>query len=90
MVEVVCEYGFVVFSDEIYDKIFYDEVKYISIVLLVDDVFFVIFGGLSKNYCVVGFWLGWLVVSGNKCLVLDYIEGFNILFFMWMCVNVLC
>ena len=90
VVEVAREHGLVVFSDEIYDKILYDEAKHTSIASLADDVFFVTFGGLSKNYRVAGFRSGWLVVSGNRRLASDYIEGLNILSSMRMCANVPC
>ncbi|CAB9494262.1 pyridoxal phosphate-dependent aminotransferase [Alteromonas macleodii] len=90
VVEVARENGLVVFSDEIYDKILYDEAQHTSIASLADDVFFVTFGGLSKNYRVAGFRSGWLVVSGNKRLASDYIEGLNILSSMRMCANVPC
>ncbi|GFD67930.1 aminotransferase AlaT [Alteromonas sp. KUL156] len=90
VVEVAREHGLVVFSDEIYDKILYDEAKHTSIASLADDVFFVTFSGLSKNYRVAGFRSGWLVVSGNKRLASDYIEGLNILSSMRMCANVPC
>ena len=90
VVEVAREHGLVVFSDEIYDKILYDEAKHTSIASLADDVFFVTFGGLSKNYRVAGGRSGWLVVSGNKRLASDYIEGLNILSSMRMCANVPC
>ncbi|AGP78309.1 aminotransferase [Alteromonas mediterranea] len=90
VVEVAREHGLVVFSDEIYDKILYDEAQHTSIASLADDVFFVTFGGLSKNYRVAGFRSGWLVVSGNKRLASDYIDGLNILSSMRMCANVPC
>lgn len=90
IVEIARQHGLVVFSDEIYDKILYDEAKHTSIASLADDVFFVTFSGLSKNYRVAGFRSGWLVVSGNKRLASDYIEGLNILSSMRMCANVPC
>ncbi|GFD88966.1 pyridoxal phosphate-dependent aminotransferase [Alteromonas sp. McT4-15] len=90
VVEIARQHGLVVFSDEIYDKILYDDAKHTSIASLADDVFFVTFGGLSKNYRVAGFRSGWLVVSGNKRLATDYIEGLNILSSMRMCANVPC
>jgi alanine-synthesizing transaminase len=90
VVEIARQHGLVVFSDEIYDKILYDDAKHTSIASLADDVFFVTFGGLSKNYRVAGFRSGWLVVSGNKRLASDYIEGLNILSSMRMCANVPC
>ncbi|NDV90076.1 aminotransferase class I/II-fold pyridoxal phosphate-dependent enzyme [Alteromonas sp. 345S023] len=90
VVEIAREHGLVVFSDEIYDKILYDDAKHTCIASLADDVFFVTFGGLSKNYRIAGFRSGWLVVSGNKRLANDYIEGLNILSSMRMCANVPC
>ncbi|HAU05739.1 MAG TPA: aminotransferase [Pseudoalteromonas shioyasakiensis] len=90
VVNLAREHGLVVFSDEIYDKILYDDAEHTCIASLADDVFFVTFGGLSKNYRVAGFRSGWLVVSGNKRLAHDYIEGLNILSSMRMCANVPC
>ncbi|ALM90752.1 MULTISPECIES: pyridoxal phosphate-dependent aminotransferase [Alteromonas] len=90
VVNLAREHGLVVFSDEIYDKILYDDAEHTCIASLADDVFFVTFGGLSKNYRVAGFRSGWLVVSGNKRLAKDYIEGLNILSSMRMCANVPC
>ena len=90
IVEIARQHGLVVFSDEIYDKILYDDAQHTCIASLADDVFFVTFGGLSKNYRVAGFRSGWLVVSGNKRLATDYIEGLNILSSMRMCANVPC
>ena len=90
VVDLAREHGLVVFSDEIYDKILYDDAEHTCIASLADDVFFVTFGGLSKNYRVAGFRSGWLVVSGNKRLARDYIEGLNILSSMRMCANVPC
>jgi len=90
VVNLAREHGLVVFSDEIYDKILYDDAEHTCIASLADDVFFVTFGGLSKNYRVAGFRSGWLVVSGNKRLARDYIEGLNILSSMRMCANVPC
>lgn len=89
MVELVCQYNLVLFFDEIYDKIFYDGVVYVFIVLLVLDVFCLIFNGLFKFYWVVGFCFGWVVIFGFKQWVQSYIEGFDIFVNMCLCVNVL-
>jgi len=39
-----------VFADEIYDKTLYDGATHTSVASLADDVLFVTFNGLSKNY----------------------------------------
>ncbi len=90
VVELAREHGLVIFSDEIYDKILYDGRQHTCIAALADDVFVVTLSGLSKNYRVAGFRAGWLVVSGNKRIASDYIEGLNILSSMRMCANVPC
>ncbi|RDV27407.1 pyridoxal phosphate-dependent aminotransferase [Alteromonas aestuariivivens] len=90
VVELAREHNLVIFSDEIYDKILYDSHKHTCIASLCDDVFIVTLSGLSKNYRVAGFRAGWLVVSGNKRIARDYIEGLNMLSSMRMCANVPC
>lgn len=90
VIEVAREHGLIIFSDEIYDKILYDGAKHTCIASLADDLVFVTFGGLSKNYRVAGFRAGWLLVSGNKRLAKSYIEGLNMLSSLRMCANVPC
>ncbi|MFC3095573.1 pyridoxal phosphate-dependent aminotransferase [Alteromonas sediminis] len=90
VVKVAREHQLVVFSDEIYDKILYDEHQHTCIASLADDLLFVTLSGLSKNYRVAGFRAGWMVVSGNKRIAADYIDGLNILSSMRMCANVPC
>lgn len=78
----------VIYSDEIYDKILYDEAVHIPIASLCDDVFCITFSGLSKNYRVAGFRIGWMVLSGKKSNANDYIEGLDMLSSMRLCANV--
>lgn len=89
IVEIVCQNDLIIFVDEIYDKILYDEFQYYLIVVLVFDLLMVIFNGLFKIYCVVGFCQGWMVLNGLKKYVKGYIEGLEMLVFMCLCVNVL-
>ena len=84
------QHQLVVFSDEIYDKILYDDAQHIPTASLADDVFIVTMGGLSKNYRIAGFRVGWMVISGPKLHAEDYIEGLNILSSMRLCSNVPC
>ncbi|MEO9945422.1 MAG: pyridoxal phosphate-dependent aminotransferase [Paraglaciecola sp.] len=88
IIELAREFSIAVISDEIYDKILYDDAKHHCIASLAEDVFFITLGGLSKNYRIAGFRVGWLVVSGNKSIANGYIEGLNILSSMRMCANV--
>jgi alanine-synthesizing transaminase len=88
MIEIARHHGLVIFADEIYDKVLYDGNEHTSIASLADDVLFVTFNGLSKNYRTCGYRAGWLVVSGEKRHAQDYIEGLNMLASMRLCANV--
>jgi len=78
----------IVFADEIYDKVLYDDKKHTSVASLADDVLFVTLNGLSKNYRACGYRAGWLIVSGDKRRAKDYLEGLNILASIRLCSNV--
>jgi alanine-synthesizing transaminase len=87
IVEVARQHQLIVFADEIYDKTLYDGNVHTSIASLADDVLFLTFNGLSKNYRSCGYRAGWMVVSGNKKRAKDYIEGLNMLASMRLCSN---
>lgn len=78
----------IIFADEIYSKIIYDDAEFIPIASLSDDIFTVSFNGLSKSYRLAGFRSGWMVLSGPKHLATSYIEGLEILTNMRLCANV--
>ncbi|HCL56151.1 MAG TPA: aminotransferase [Spirochaetia bacterium] len=88
IVNLAALHGLIVFSDEIYEKIIYDEAVHIPLATLSDDVFFVTFNGISKSHRSAGFRAGWMILSGRKELAADYIEGLNILSGMRLCSNV--
>jgi alanine-synthesizing transaminase len=87
IVEIARQHQLVVFADEIYDKTLYDGETHTSIASLADDVLFLTFNGLSKNYRSCGYRSGWMIVSGNKKRAKDYIEGLNMLASMRLCAN---
>ncbi len=78
----------IVFSDEIYEKIVYDDVEYTSMATLCDDVLCISFNGLSKAYRAPGFRAGWMVISGDSSMAKDYREGLDVLSNMRLCSNV--
>jgi alanine-synthesizing transaminase len=81
--------GIIVFADEIYDKILYDEEKHISIASLGKETLYVTMGGLSKNYRAAGFRGGWMILSGAKHLAKSYIDGLTLLASVRLCSNVM-
>ncbi len=88
IVEIARQHNLIVLSDEIYDKILYDDAKHTCIASLADDLLFLTFNGLSKSYRVAGFRSGWLIVSGAKSRAQGYIEGLEMLANMRLCANV--
>lgn len=88
IVEIARQNQLIIFSDEIYDRLVMDEEEHISIASLAPDLFCVTFSGLSKSHMIAGFRIGWMVLSGNKALAKDYIEGINMLSNMRLCSNV--
>ena len=86
--KIAREHGLILFADEIYDKMLYDAEKHVSLASLSTDVVTITFNGLSKNYRSCGYRAGWMVVSGDKEMVRDYIEGLNMLSSMRLCANV--
>ena len=88
IVDVAREHQLIIFSDEIYDRLVMDDLEHVSIASLAPDLFCVTFSGLSKSHMIAGYRIGWMVLSGNKALGKDYIEGINMLSNMRLCSNV--
>ncbi len=88
IVKIAREHELIIFSDEIYDRLVMDGYQHISIASLCPDLFCVTFSGLSKSHMVCGFRVGWMILSGNKSIAKDYIEGINMLSNMRLCSNV--
>jgi len=88
IVDLAREHDLVIFADEIYDRIVYDDAEHIPMGRLATDVLCITFNGLSKTYRLAGFRSGWLVVSGAKHRARGYIQGMEMLSSMRLCANV--
>lgn len=88
IVQIARENQLMIFSDEIYDRLVMDDEEHISIASLAPDLFCVTYSGLSKSHMIAGFRIGWMILSGNKNIARDYIEGINMLSNMRLCSNV--
>ena len=88
IVQIAREHGLVIFADEVYDKVLYEDVHHTPIASLSEDVLTLTFNSLSKSYRSCGYRAGWMVVSGDKKPAQDYIEGLNMLSNMRLCANV--
>jgi alanine-synthesizing transaminase len=88
IIEIARAHGLVILADEVYDKVLYDGIHHTALASLSTDVLTLTFNSLSKSYRSCGYRAGWLVVSGNKKVAADYIEGLNMLSNMKLCSNV--
>ena len=88
IVQLAREHNLIIFADEIYSKILYDDAEFIPMGRLAHDVVCVSFNGLSKSYRLAGFRSGWMVISGAKHRAKGYIEGLDMLASMRLCANV--
>ena len=77
LIKIAKDNNLVIFADEIYDKLLFEGEKHTSIASLDSEAPMVTFGGLSKNYMVPGFRIGWGIVSGDRAVLKDYIEAIN-------------
>ena len=87
IIELARQHELIILADEIYDKTLYDGNTHTSMASMADDVLFVTFNGLSKNYRSCGYRAGWMIVSGEKRHARDYIEGLNMLASLRLCSN---
>lgn len=82
------EHDLIVFADEIYDKILYEDAVHIPMASIDPGLLTITFNGLSKAYRAAGFRAGWMVLSGEKKQAKSYIEGLEMLSNMRLCSNV--
>ncbi|MFM8826551.1 MAG: pyridoxal phosphate-dependent aminotransferase [Actinomycetota bacterium] len=85
--DIAVEHNLIVFADEIYDKILYDDAVHHTFAELAPDALVFTFNGLSKAYRLAGFRSGWMVVTGPRKHAASYIEGINMLTNMRLCAN---
>ena len=91
--ELTRRHNLIVFADEIYDKLILDcdsqgnDTPHMAFASVAPDVPCVTFGGMSKNYLVPGWRLGWGIVSGDAAAVKSYTEGVHRLLRARLCAN---
>lgn len=88
IVEFARQNDLIIFADEIYDKILYDDVAHRSICTLADDLTIITYNGLSKVYRACGFRQGWMLITGPKQRNKGFIDGIKMMMAMRLCANV--
>jgi alanine-synthesizing transaminase len=87
IIDIALEYNLIIFADEIYDKLIFDGKTHISIASLNSEVPVITFSGMSKNYVVPGWRIGWGIASGNYEKMKDFLEALNKLLRARLCAN---
>ncbi len=82
------EYGLVMFSDEIYDEILYEDAKHFPMARYVTKTLCGTFNGLSKVYRACGFRVGWISFSGERAHADEYLSAIELLASLRLCSNV--
>jgi len=80
--------GLVVFSDEIYDQVLYDDAEFVPMATLVHDTLCATMSGLSKVYRACGYRVGWAVFSGRTHAATEYLSALELLSSLRLCSNV--
>lgn len=88
LVDIAREHSLLILSDEIYDRILFDDAEHISTATLAPDLLVMTFNGLSKTYRVAGFRAGWVVITGPKKHAKGFLEGITLLASTRLCPNV--
>ncbi|TYL55278.1 pyridoxal phosphate-dependent aminotransferase [Nocardioides sp. BGMRC 2183] len=89
LVDIARRHQLVVFADEIYEKILFDDaVHHHAAAAAGTDVLCLTFSGLSKAYRVCGYRAGWVMISGPKEIAEEFLEGLTLIANMRMCANV--
>jgi alanine-synthesizing transaminase len=88
IVQVARENDLLLLSDEIYDRILFDDAQHISTATLAPDLLCLTFNGLSKTYRVAGYRSGWMVITGPQQHAKGFIEGITLLASTRLCPNV--
>jgi alanine-synthesizing transaminase len=76
------------FSDEIYDEMTYEDAEFIPLATLVENTVCATFSGLSKVYRACGYRVGWMVFSGDMEHAQDYLHALELLASLRLCSNV--
>ncbi len=88
IVDLAKQHDLIIYSDEIYDRVLYEDISHTSIASLTNDVLCVTLNGLSKSHLITGYRVGWMTFSGNLSIAQNYLEGVNMLASMRLCSNV--
>lgn len=77
IIEIARRRRLLIISDEIYDRLILDDTPHTTLAALAPDLPVVTLKGLSKNYVMPGWRVGWVIVSGPAEALGDYNEALH-------------
>ncbi|MCR5373596.1 MAG: aminotransferase class I/II-fold pyridoxal phosphate-dependent enzyme [Solobacterium sp.] len=83
------KHNLLVISDEIYDRLIFDDIPFESTAKIAPDIPVITTNGLSKSHIICGFRCGWAVISGPHELTADLNQAMFKLAAMRLCGNTL-
>lgn len=87
IIELAKQYNLLIISDEIYDKMIFEDMPFYSMASLDGDVPVITFGGIAKNYVVPGWRIGWAYLTGSLDIIKNYKETLGKLLRARLCAN---
>ncbi len=88
LADVAREHSLLILSDEIYDRVLYDDAEHVSMASVAPDMMVLTLNGLSKTYRVAGYRAGWLIITGPTSHATGFLEGIELLASTRLCPNV--
>ncbi|MEI8257729.1 MAG: aminotransferase class I/II-fold pyridoxal phosphate-dependent enzyme, partial [Deltaproteobacteria bacterium] len=88
LVRIAETHKLVLFSDEIYDRILYDDAEHVPVAPLCEKTLCATFGGLSKVHLACGYRVGWVTFSGRRDHAGTYLQALELLASLRLCSNV--
>jgi alanine-synthesizing transaminase len=88
MVALAEKHHLVVFSDEIYESLLFDDAKFFSAASYARDTLAITFSGLSKVHRACGYRVGWFSISGKTTHAKEFIKALDVLAALRLCSNV--
>jgi len=88
LVRIAERAGLVLYSDEIYDQMLYDDAEFVPLATLAHDTLCATLSGLSKIYRACGYRVGWVSFSGRVRQAADYLEALELLSSLRLCAAV--
>ena len=85
--KLAAEHELLLLSDEIYDRILYDDAVHVPLASVAPDQLCITYNGLSKTYRVAGYRSGWMAVTGPRKHASGFLEGIDLLASSRLCPN---